>query len=71
MNLVQLNGYQPGDESGGSDGLTRIHRRIHCLATNQPGAAENELQEREITHFIDALAEIALAVARRRLDQAQ
>ncbi len=50
----------------GEDGLTCIHRRIHCGAADRPIDDENEIHRFEICHFIDTLAEIALAVARRR-----
>ena len=63
--------FEPGSEigyiraaspNGEKEGLTCIHRRIHCGATE----AENELDQIAIGHFIDTLAEIAQAVARRR-----
>ena len=50
----------------GEDGLTCIHRRIHCGAADRPIDDESESHQIEIRHFIDALAEIALAVARRK-----
>ena len=50
------------------DGLTPIPRRIHCAAT--PDATEpdndNELDRLAINHFLDALADVALAIARRK-----
>ena len=48
------------------DGLTCIHRPIHCAAAGGRVNSEDELQQIEICQFIDALAEISLAVARRR-----
>jgi len=51
---------------GSEERLTCIHGRIHCVAAEQPSEDECELQELEIGHFINALAEVALAVARRR-----
>ena len=46
--------------------LTWMPRRIHCGAT--PGAIEpeDELVNIAINNFLDTLAEIALAVARRK-----
>ncbi len=50
--------------------LTSIRRGIHCAATTDATEMENELRENEIQNFLDTLAEVALAVARRRrLDQ--
>ena len=54
-----------GDQ-GREDRLTCIHGRIHCVAAEEASEDECELQELEIGHYIDALAEVALAVARRR-----
>ncbi len=53
------------EESSLEDGLTPIHRRIHCAATR--GTVDSdELQSISIDHFLDELAEIALAIVRRR-----
>ncbi len=46
--------------------LTSIRRGIHCAATTDATDVEDELRENEIQHFLDTLAEVALAVARRR-----
>ena len=59
----QSNGVSTPQESSGVNGLTPIHRRIHCAATPD---SENELDSIAIDHFLDSLAEVALAVARRR-----
>lgn len=48
------------------DRLTCIHGPIHCVAAEGALEDECELQELEVGHFINALAEVALAVARRR-----
>ena len=64
----QTNGVFPPEESGGENGLTPIHGRIHCAATpdtTEP-EPENELDRIAIDHFLDTLAEVAIAVARRR-----
>ena len=69
----QTYGVSPPVESGGVNGLTPIHGRIHCGATPDPNKdqLENELDQIAIDHFLDTLAEIVLTIARRRqqLDQ--
>ena len=62
-------GGQPDPRSGVPDALTRIHGRIHCAAT--PDASEHDEDETEldriaIDNLLDTLAEVALAIARRR-----
>ncbi len=50
--------------------LTNKPRRIHCAATSAPEQDENfvdELDEIDFAHFITTLAEVAMAVATRRL----
>ena len=54
-------------EEGGADkALTSIHRRIHWPATPDTTESENELDQITIDHFLETLAEIAIAIARRR-----
>ena len=69
----QTYGVFPPVDSGGVNGLTPIHGRIHCGATPDIDNAQyqNELDQIAIDHFLDTLAEVALAIARRReqLDQ--
>ncbi len=67
----QTNGVSPPEESGLENGLTPIHQRIHCAATNNIAGAENELDLIDIENFLDTLAEVAMAIIRRRqqLDQ--
>ena len=62
------NGLSRSEESGSVNGLTPIHQRIHCAATPVTIADANELDviAREI--FIDTLAEVALAIARRKIE---
>ena len=60
---------QPEPRSGAPDALTRIHGRIHCAAT--PDASEHDEDETEldriaIDNLLDTLAEVALAIVRRR-----
>lgn len=50
-----------------SEGLTSIHRRIHCAATED--ATEGRYSETDriiIENFLNTLAEIAVAVASRK-----
>lgn len=66
-NIVAHPGDGDGDDEGeGEIGLTCIHGRIHCGAADGPINDKNESHQIEVRHFIDALAEIALAVARRK-----
>ena len=55
----------------GQKALTSIHRGIHCAATPDTPEGKDELDQIAINNFLDTLAEVALAVARRRqqLDQ--
>jgi hypothetical protein len=53
-------------ESGGENGLTPIPHRIHCPATTERVGGNDELDEITIEHFLDTLAEVALAVASRK-----
>ena len=46
--------------------LTPIHRRIHCAPTNENLDDENELDQIAIDNFLDTLAEVTLAIIRRR-----
>jgi hypothetical protein len=49
-----------------TEGLTRIRRRIHCSATTDTGEELDELEQLQVDHFLNTLAEIALAVASRQ-----
>ncbi len=60
------NGLSQQEESGLVNGLTPIHQRIHCAATADTTQPENELDSIAINNFLDTLAEVALAVARRK-----
>ena len=60
---------QPEPQGGALDALTPIHRRIHFPAT--PDASEHDEDETEldriaIDNLLDTLAEVALAIVRRR-----
>ena len=58
-------GGQPEPQGGVPDALTGIHGRIHCAATEHD-EDETELDRITIDNFLDTLAKIALAIARRR-----
>ena len=64
----ETNEVSPPEEVGGVNGLTPIHRRIHCAAT--PDATrpdnENELDHIAVDHFLETLAEVAMAIALRK-----
>lgn len=62
----QTNGGFPPGESGAGNGLTPIHRRIHCGATPDTTETNEELDHIAIDHFLDIMAELALAIVRRR-----
>jgi hypothetical protein len=49
------------------NGLTAIPPTIHCPATQTSGRrVEDELDQLAIEHFLDTLAEVTLAIIRRR-----
>ena len=54
------------DESGVEKALTPIHTRIHCAATDYTLDGTNELDQIAIDDFLDTLAEVTLAIIRRR-----
>jgi hypothetical protein len=49
------------------NGLTPIPLRIHCPATTERIGGNDELDQIAIEHFLDTLAEVALAIASRKL----
>lgn len=49
-----------------ADGLTPIHEPIHCPATQDYVEDGNELDGIDVEHFLDTLANIALAIAARQ-----
>ena len=60
----------PGRDKRHSKALTSIPRRIHWAATDEPELDtdyQKELDENDINNFINTLAEMAMAVATRRL----
>ena len=66
-------GYSFKEESSGVNGLTPIHQRLYCAATPDATKPDNEseLDRIAIDHCLDTLAEIGVAITRRRqrLDQ--
>ena len=62
----QLNPLSRSEESGSVNGLTPIHQRIHCAATPDTTVDVDELDIIAVDNFLDTLAEVALAIARRR-----
>ena len=58
---------QPKHKEEPEEGLTRIHARIHCVATQDGGENPSEAEEIMVDAFIETLAEVAMAVAMRRL----
>ena len=60
----------PGRDKRHSKALKRRPRRIHWAATDEPELDtdyQKELDENDINNFINTLAEMAMAVATRRL----
>ena len=54
-------------ESDAPEGLTCIHARIHCAATQDTDAPQYTETERVIIdNFLNTLAEVAIAVATRK-----
>ena len=59
---------QPPLRSGGQpgNGLTCIHARIHCVATNGAADCCTESERIMVGTFLETLAEVALSVAARK-----
>ena len=55
----------------GREALTSIGEPIHCGATREEPPGQNEQDEIDINNFIKTLAEVAMAVAARRLAKNQ
>ena len=58
---------QPPHRSGKppDNGLTCIHARIHCVATQDKVEPESEIDRIMIDNLLETLSEVALAVAAR------
>ncbi len=50
-------------------GLTSIHGRIHCAATDGYQTGENEVENIALDNFIKTLAEVAISVVKRKGEQ--
>jgi hypothetical protein len=58
----------PRKENGQENGLTSsIPPRIHCPATADGVGGQDEIDDIAVEHFLNTLAQVALAVASRRL----
>jgi hypothetical protein len=56
---------QSSPHSGRENGLTPIPQRIHCPATTERVGGDDELDQIAVEHFLDTLAQVALAIASR------
>ena len=65
MNEDHLHGPENADADPSVNGLTCIHGRIHCVATQNGVEPENEIDRMMIDNFLETIAEVALAVAAR------
>ena len=61
----------PSEKDKELKALTCIPEGIHCAATPEDPEENDELDEIAINHFLDTLAEVALAVANRRIARNQ
>ncbi len=61
----------PSERDKGLKALTSIPEGIHCAATPEDPEENGELDEIAINNFLDTLAEVALAVANRRIARNQ
>ncbi len=58
--------------TGASNGLTGIEKSIHCPASDvTQEAGYDELDRIAIEHFLDTLAQVALSVAAREVEEGQ
>jgi hypothetical protein len=62
---------QSQQPSGRENGLTSIPPRIHCPATTDGVGGQDEIDEIAIEHFLNTLAQVALAIASRKLGKGQ
>jgi hypothetical protein len=53
-------------ESGRENGLTSIPPRIHWPATTERVGGQDEIDDLAVEHFLNTLAQVALAVASRK-----
>ena len=71
MNEEHSHGPESADADSSLNGLTSIHARIHCVATEDRVEPENETERMMIDTFLETLAEVALAVATRNSERNQ
>ena len=65
-NMFEDPGTKSGQDPSKRTGLTSIPSGIHWAATPEPSEAATELEKINISTFQDTLAEVALAIIRRR-----
>ena len=61
-----MTGTKPKHKVLSEPGLTSIHSRIHCAATQDEALKPSEVDEVMVISFIETLVEVAEAVAKRR-----
>ena len=71
MNEDYPHGPEIADANPSLNGLTSIHARIHCVATQDRIEPENEIYRMMIDTFLETLSEVALAVAARNTEADQ
>jgi hypothetical protein len=62
---------QSQQPSSRENGLTSIPSGIHCAATTNGVGGRDEIDDIAVEHFLDTLAEVALAIASRKAAQNQ
>ena len=62
-----MEGTQPKHKNIAEEGLTPIPLRIHCAATQDGVGGPSQADEIMVNTFIATLAEVAIAVAKRRI----
>ncbi len=70
MAVDRTNGVSPAEESSSANGLTPIHSRIHCAATQEVETL-SETDRLQLDHLFNVLADVALSVAKRSLATTQ
>ena len=55
-------------KSDSENGLTGIPQPIHCAATTDGGGVLDDIDQIQVDYFLQTLAQIALAVAARKVD---
>jgi hypothetical protein len=60
---------QSQQPSGRENGLTSIPSRIHWRTDTERVGGQDEINDITVEHFLDTLAEVALAIASRKAAQ--